>query len=189
MKLDRRRGRWIALGLFIFTALPVLAAFGIYLFGNPDKRMNYGELVTPTPVPQVKLQTSEGSEFRFSDLKGKWLLVRIGKASCDDACAKQLFFMRQVRLMQGRETERLVRVWLVTDTSALDPHLVEAYKGTIIVRGNPAEFPSLNSPGSGTAAIYVVDPLGQVMLRFPADPDPIKASKDIARLLKVSHVG
>ena len=91
--------------------------------------------------------------------------------------------------MQGRETERLARVWLVTDTSALDPHLVEAYKGTIIVRGNPAEFPSLNSPESGTAAIYVVDPLGQVMLRFPADPDPIKASKDIARLLKVSHVG
>jgi hypothetical protein len=189
MQVDRRRGRWIALGLFAFTALPILAAFAIYLFWNPDKRMNYGELITPTPVPQVRLHTSDGNDFRFTDLKGKWLLVRVGRGACDEACVKQLFFMRQVRLMQGRETERIARVWLVNDAAPLDPAIVDAYKGMTVVRGNPNDFPGMAASTEGPGTIYVVDPLGQVMLRFPSEPDPIKASKDIARLLKVSHVG
>ena len=111
-----------------------------------------------------------------------------GSGRCEEACAKRLFAMRQARLLQGREMGRVERVWVITEDARPDPKLLQAYDGmrsgrdtSGLARQLPAERPG--------ERIFLIDPLGNVMLRFPADPDALGMSRDLARLLKVSHAG
>jgi cytochrome oxidase Cu insertion factor (SCO1/SenC/PrrC family) len=185
---ERRRARWIALGLFVFAALPVVAAFVAYFFWTPKSGVNYGELIEPRPSPEAPLTAPDGSTWRLSSLRGSWVLVQIGSGLCEEPCVKRLFAMRQSRLLQGREMGRVERVWVITDDARPDPELLQAYDGTRIARdtgGIGRQFPA-ERPADH---IFLVDPLGNVMLRFPADPDPLGMSRDLARLLRVSHVG
>lgn len=177
------------MGLFLLTALPVLAAFAAYLFWAPDKRMNYGELLTPVILPDILVKTFDGKPFRVAETRGKWLLVRVGSGQCAEECVQQLFFLRQVRLMQGREVDRVQRLWVLSDERMPDRRLVEAYSGMAVLSGTPVLLQAFGSSGDPAGSIFVVDPEGRVMLRFPPGADPLKASKDLARLLKVSHIG
>jgi hypothetical protein len=114
----------------------------------------------------------------------------------------KLYQMRQVRLTQGREIERIERVWLIDDAAQLDTMIMRAFDGTRMVRAaaSPllAQFPlpASNKAGEGAAAkpnvrdhIYLIDPLGNLMMRFPRDADPSRIKKDVERLLRVSRIG
>jgi hypothetical protein len=97
--------------------------------------------------------------------------------------------MRQARLAQGKDAQRLERVWLLADAASPDSALLHDYDGTRVVRAPEqfiAEFPAARS---ATDHIYVVDPLGNLMLRFPGDPDARRMTKALARLLRVSRIG
>src|SRR5262245_49395771 len=119
----KRRGRWMALALFVIAAIPVLAAFGAYFFWTPRNRIIYGELLGDVRAPDATLRAPDGASFSLAGLKGKWVLVQVGSGPCTEECAKQLYFMRQVRLMQGREANRLERVWIVVDGEPPDAKL------------------------------------------------------------------
>ena len=128
--------------------------------------------------------------FRLSELRGKWILLQLDQADCAAACKTKLYNMRQVRLAQGREMERVERVWLILDEAPLETQLMREYDGTRMLRasGSPllAEFP----PSGGVRDhIYLIDPLGNLMLRFPKDADPRRMHKDLARLLRASRIG
>src|SRR6185503_13739144 len=115
-------------------------------------------------------------------------LVTFDGAACDAYCEKKLYFMRQVRRTQGKEMERVERLWAVTDGGKPRPEVVAAIEGTRVF--HLGDSPSLKEfPGNPVEHIYLVDPLGNLMLRFPRDPDPSRMVKDLQRLLKYSRVG
>lgn len=179
--------------LLIIAALciaPFIAAAVMFYWGDPRGGMNYGELIPARPLIDPPLRHLDQRAFRLSELKGRWIMLQLDGADCADACRAKLYNMRQVRLAQGREMERVERVWLILDEAPLETQLIREYDGTRFVRaaGSPllAEF---SPAGAARDHIYVIDPLGNLMLRFPRDADPGRMRKDLARLLKVSRVG
>ena len=186
---ERRRGRWLALALFAIAVLPVAAAFWAFFFWTPASGTNYGRLITPVSLPDTELSAPDGRRFTLAQLRGRWSLVQIDNGRCAEDCVKRLFLMRQVRLMQGREMDRLERLWLLDDDTAPDARLLQGYEGMRVGRAPAALirlFPEEEQPGGH---LYLIDPLGNLMLRFPPDADPRGVARDLGRLLKVSHVG
>ncbi len=187
---DRRRGRRIAFVVLALCAAPVVAAWLAYFVWQPQSRLNYGELIEGRAISDPELRRLDGSPFRLSQLRGRWVLLQIDSGACAEGCGKKLLYMRQVRLAQGRDAERIERLWLLADAAPPDAALLREHEGLRVARapGRPflAEFPAVRSPSDH---IYLLDPLGNLMLRFPSDPDAQRMVKDLARLLRASRVG
>ena len=186
-----RRGRIKLFALAAFFAVPVVAGYVTYFFDFvPHGSANYGTLIATRPLTDATLRGADGRPFKVSELRGKWLLVQFDSGACDAYCERKLYFMRQVRKALGRDTGRVERVWVVTDDLLPNPRLLEAIDGTRLASaagsGFAAEFPA---EGARADHIYVVDPLGNLMMRLPRDPDPSKMLKDVQRLLKLSGIG
>lgn len=178
------------MAILALCAAPFAAAWFAYFVWQPQSRMNYGELIESHPLTDPELHRLDGASFRLSQLRGKWVLLQLDSGACSDACRIKLLYMRQLRLAQGAERERIESVWLVTDRTMPDPALLRDYEGAYVVRavGSPilAEFPATRG---ASEHIYLVDPLGNLMLRFPKNPEPARMLKDLARLLRVSRIG
>lgn len=182
-KLSPARSRLTLWLIFAVCAAPLIASYVAYYFLRPAAHVNYGELLEPRPLPDAALALVDGRPFRLSELKGQWVLVTVGGAACDERCRERLVYMRQVRLAQGRDIERIERLWLLTGAGTPDPALVAEHPGLRIARNGQSAAPeAYSSPGQ----IHVVDPLGNLMMRFPPDPDPRRMLKDLARLLRHS---
>ncbi len=170
---------------------PFVASFTLYYFWQPSGRLNYGELVEGVTLPAGNLAlTGSGKPFDFTQLRGRWIFVTVDSGACDDYCQKKLWKMRQVRLTQGKYPERIERAWLVTDTQAVAATVLKEYEGTWVASAQDTAalklLPYLNAQRDH---IYLVDPLGNVVLRYPKDADPTRMKKDLTRLLKVSRIG
>lgn len=169
---------------------PFIAALIAYFYWQPQGGMNYGELIPVRPLIDPPLRHLDQRELRLSAFRGKWVLLQLDQSECAALCRAKLYNMRQVRLALGREMERIERVWLILDEAPLQTTLIREYDGTRMLRaaGSPilAKFPP---PGGARDHIYLIDPLGNLMLRFPKDADPRKMHKDLARLLKASRIG
>jgi hypothetical protein len=175
----------------VATFAPLVLAYLAYYFWIPEARMNYGELIEPArPLPDPALTLADGRPFRLAALRGKWVLILVNPGACDEACQRRLYHMRQVRRAQGKNMERIERVWLVSDDAPLDPAMTQAFEGTYFVRAAGSRV--LREPplaGESAGHIYLADPLGNLMLRFPREADPNRMRRDIERLLKVSQIG
>jgi cytochrome oxidase Cu insertion factor (SCO1/SenC/PrrC family) len=188
--VQRRRGRLKAFLILLVCAAPTIAAYLAFYVWPPSGRVNYGELIEPRPVPAAPLARNDGKPLALSDLRGKWLMVTFDDAACADPCAKKLFDMRQSRLAQGREMDRIERVWVLLDEAAPSAELAALTEGVHLLRGKGTEvMAGFPAPESVRDHVFLVDPLGNVMLRFPRDADPRRMMKDLQRLLKVSRVG
>jgi hypothetical protein len=163
--------------VFAICAAPIVLGSAAYYLGWHGKgRANYGELLPPRLIEAPA----------FKPLRGRWVLVTFDAAACDAACERKLYVVRQVRRAQGPGAERIDRLWLVTDRAWPRPELLAAIEGSHVERaGGEAKL----FPGDPREHIYLVDPLGNLMMRFPADPAPQKLIKDLERLLKVSGIG
>lgn len=186
----RLRGRRIALLILAVCAAPTVAAWLAYFVWQPTARLNYGELVDARPLPDSEMRALDGSTFRITQLRGKWLLLQFDSGACEEGCRRKLLYMRQARLAQGRGAERIERVWILSDSTLPDPRLLRDYPGVHVARvsdGTPlADFTALRNPAEH---IYVVDPLGNLMLKFPGDPDTRRMTRDLSRLLRASRIG
>jgi hypothetical protein len=192
------RGRWKLFAVILVCAAPLIASYLTYYVLKPQSRNNYGTLIDPRayPIPPMPSTTLDGRPETLDKFKGKWVMLKVGGGACNDACREQLFEMRQLRLMQGKEQDRVERVWLITDTAPLDTMVIREFDGTHMLRA-PGDVVAKWLPADpGTAPaehIYLVDPLGNLMMSFPKDPDRPQARKkmykDIAKLLKASSIG
>lgn len=185
----RRAGRRTLLLLAFVCVLPVAASYIAYYVWQPAGRANYGELLTPAALPAQVLPGLAGQgDFAHRELLGQWTLLYAGPAACEAACADMLYLMRQSRLAQAKEMERVARLWLVTDRGEIAPARLSAHAGLRIARAVPEWLVHLPAAEAGRH-VYLVDPLGNVMMRFPADADPRRVIKDLQRLLKYSGLG
>lgn len=193
-----RKGRIQMLLLLLVCASPVIASYlTFYVIKPAGGQTNYGTLIEPQrPLPAVSVTDERGDAVPLAQFKGKWLLVSTDAAACDEACAKKLFTIRQIRAGQGKERERIVPVWLVTGDGSIDPRLSAAYNepyaGVRFLRIDDEAARRWLPAADGErieSGLYLVDPLGNLMMRFPRDPDPKKVHSDLNRLLKYSRIG
>jgi hypothetical protein len=196
MALEERRtriGRWKMIALMLICAAPVVASYFTYYVVRPDGRRNFGELITPQRALPDRLVTGlDGKSVNLRELKGQWLLVAVGGGQCAASCVQQLYLQRQLRESLGKERDRLDRVWLVTDEQPVPAELSAGLQGATVLRMPQSELARWLEPAAGQALedhLYVVDPLGNWMMRFPAHldlPTAAKAKRDLERLLRAS---
>ncbi|MGH8682624.1 MAG: SCO family protein [Burkholderiales bacterium] len=168
--------------------MPLVAALVAYHLFPPAGRTNYGELVEPRPMPRTTLQRLDGPAFTLAELHGKWVLLQVDDAACGPPCQEKLFHMRQVRLAQGRNMDRVERVWLLLDAGRPAPEIAPLHAGAVVARAASELLAAL--PATDVRDhIYLLDPRGNVMLRFPKHADPKRMIKDLERLLKYSGIG
>ena len=185
-----RKGRWKMLGLMFVCAAPVIASYFTYYVIRPEGRRNYGELIDPQrPLPTWTGVDAQGRTVALDSLKKQWLLVSVADSACNEACVQHLYVQRQLRETLGREKERLDWVWLRTGDAALPVALQQATAAAVVLQVDAQDLGAWLQPAPGQKIedhLYVVDPLGNWMMRFPANLDPAQAKRDLDRLLRAS---
>lgn len=183
----QRSAKLTLTALVVVCTLPVIASYVTYYFWQPDDTVNYGELIEPRPLPDVGVTAMDGERLGVDALRGRWTLVYAGPAACDETCREALYTMRQSWLAQGEEMRRVDRLWLLTDSAEPAPEALLDQRGLKVARSADAwieHFPE----GQAGRHVFLVDPLGNVMMRFPAAPDTKRVMKDLQRLLKYSRL-
>lgn len=190
-----RKQIWILVGAFF---APLALAFLLY-YGmgvRPHGNTNKGDLIQPArPLPEVELPGAADQTFAANALRGKWSMVFIGDGACDVRCREALTLMRQTRLALGDKMERVQRVFLVTGNCCDQAYLEAEQSGLLLGRiDNSAgqtlleTFPdAAQAPSLGR--IYLVDPLGNLMMKYEANAPQKGLLEDLKKLLKLSHIG
>jgi cytochrome oxidase Cu insertion factor (SCO1/SenC/PrrC family) len=187
-------GRLKMLLILLVCASPVIASYLAYFVFRPEGRSNYGELIEPQrSVPAaLPLTDLQGRVVASDSLRGQWLLVVVAGGACDAACERQLWLQRQLREALGREAARLDKVWLVDDAQPVRPETLKAVSTGVpatVLRVPREALAQWLAPAQGRRLeqhFYLVDPMGNWMLRAPGDPEPARLKRDIERLLRAS---
>jgi hypothetical protein len=183
------------LAVMLVCAAPVIASYFTYYVVRPEGRRNYGELIAQQPpLPDVPATALDGTVRSLAALKGQWLLVSVAGGACDAQCERHLYLQRQLRESLGREKDRLDWVWLVSDDAPVPPALAQnvGQAQATVLRLPQAALSAWLAPAAGqllTDHLYMVDPMGRWMMRFPAAMDTAgaaKAKRDIERLLRAA---
>lgn len=187
------RGRLRMLLVLLVCAAPVIASYLTYYVVRPQSLRSFGELILPVAaMPDLQAKDLKGQTVALSSLKKQWLLVSVAGGACPAECQQNLFLQRQTRAALGRERDRTDWVWLVTDDAPLDAALLVGLQDAIVLRVPQAEVSQWLKPQAASKLedhLYLVDPNGDWMMRFPAhlqiDQAP-KMRKDWDRLLRAS---
>ncbi|MFN4063269.1 hypothetical protein GO613_19710 [Azoarcus communis] len=188
----RRRARLTLAVLALVCTLPVIASYLMFYVWPPQGRVNHGELLPPALLPGETLAGLAGqAPLMRGELEGQWTLVTVAPAACDERCQQALYVSRQARVAQAKEMERVARLWLVSEAGDPAESLLQAHADLRLARADAAWLAAL--PADPAGAVWLVDPLGQVMMRFGPDIDRTRAArgmtKDLQRLLKYSALG
>ena len=188
-----RSGRVRMLLVMLVCAAPVIASYFTYYVVKPQGSASYGQLIDPQrPLPAIAATAADGKPVELRSLKGQWLLVVVAKAGCDSLCEQYLYLQRQLRESLGREKDRLDRVWLISDDAPPPARLESGLRGATVLRVPQAQLAQWLAPEQGHQLdehMYLVDPQGNWMMRFPAGMDAAgtaKAKRDIERMLRAS---
>ena len=187
------RGRWQMLVVILICAAPVVASYFMYYVVRPEGRRNFGELIDPQrPLPDQVGTRLSGQSASLKALKGQWLLLSVAGGACDAACERHLYLQRQLREGLGKERDRVDWVWLIPDQAPVPDKLLPALKDATVLRVAPEVLSAWLRPSDGhqlAEHLYLVDPMGNWMLRFPAQldlADAAKAKRDLERVLRAS---
>ena len=180
-----RRTLWL---IALVTVAPVVASYAAYYLFPRDRQVNSGELLVTRPAPAVCRNHRGRQAFDLASLRGKWVLAAAAPAPCDAQCERSLYATRQARTIQGREMDRVIRVWFVDRRRAAvagDPRTASATSWSRRCRSRcPGGLARRRSD-----RIYLIDPLGNLVLAYARDPDIKGMAKDLTRLLKASRIG
>ena len=193
--LRARNLRTLALlaGLFL---LPLALAFFTYYATpwRPAGHVNHGTLISPaSPLPNDSLphETLGAAAEPASPFHGVWSLVYAGDGACDEACRAALYFMRQTRLGLGSDMTRVARVLVATGSCCARAELARAYPGLVLIDASGEAGAPLRAalPAPGEHTLFVVDPLGNLMMSYDVRDDPRGLLEDLKKLLRLSHIG
>jgi cytochrome oxidase Cu insertion factor (SCO1/SenC/PrrC family) len=192
--LRKRNMRTIGLLAAIFF-LPLVASFYMYYGGTwrPAASTAHGELYQPArPLPKADLRDAGGEFAPANVLNEKWSLVYVGGGACDEACRSALYFMRQTRLSLNNEMTRVSRIFLATSQCCDKEFLEREHAGLITLDASGPEAADLVAafPAQDReASLYIVDPLGNLVMRYDTRDTPKGLLTDLKKLLKLSHIG
>jgi hypothetical protein len=208
---DRLQGR-LLIGLAVLFFAPLGLSFYLY-YGHgawrPGGRVNAGDLIDPPrPLPSLALPLQRSGDTAPDFLKHKWSLLYVEQGPCAERCRGILYETRQVRLALDRDMDRVQRVFIADEYCCDFKTLHEQHPDLLAIRLSPAAAPLLKllprgaagsgadpgegaEPGGGANAqrIYVIDPLGNVMMSYAPDARPKGMLEDMKRLLRLSHIG
>jgi len=176
-------GRLKMLFVLLVCAAPVIASYFTYYVIRPQARSVHGE------AQELPLTDLQARPVLPESLKGQWLLIAVGGGDCDATCERQLYLQRQLRESLGKSKERVDRIWLVDDATPVRDTLLPALSGATVLRVAPQALATWLSPAAGQALrahFYVVDPMGNWMMRFPAPSEPAGIKRDFEKLLRAS---
>jgi len=186
-------GRLRMIIVMLVCAAPVLASYLTYYVIRPQTLRHFGTLIQPVnPMPDIMAQTLDDEQVSLSSLKGQWLIVSLSSGACDAPCQTNLLLQRQIRASLGREKERTEWVWLITDKQPVSKELMTGLGDAVVLRVPPALIAQWLSAEDGhelSEHLYLIDPHGNWMMRFPASlsieqAGPLK--RDWDRLLRAS---
>jgi len=172
--------------------LPFVIGTGLFWSGwRPQKFANYGQLLQPPPVlPESGLRDAEGNALPTSRLHGKWLLLKLGHEPCRAACEDELQQMQQVHIALNKEQSRVQRVFVASDATQSLAELHARFPDLQLARLDSTDggksWPRVLT-GAGRE-LYLVDPLGNAIMRYDDPPDMRGVLKDLERLLKYSWI-
>ncbi len=189
-----RVGRWKMALVLLICAAPVVASYFAYYVVRPEGRRNHGDLIDPQrPLPDLNATTLDGKSVNLRTLKDQWLLVSVAGGACDEACANHLYFQRQLREGLGKNKDRLDRVWLIDDAAPVPEALLPGLRDATVLRVPKEALAQWLQPQAGQALenhLYVVDPMGNWMMRFAPGVNLQTApviKKDLEQLMRGSE--
>lgn len=186
-----RRGLLLIVAVFV---VPLLVALAWYLFAPrlaPTSPAN-GALIEPArPLEPFEVARASGGAYRLDDLHGHWTLIHVLGDDCGDRCSQRLYASRQIHDALGEDRIRVRRIALAADgrgTPGLADILAEHPRLTVLAQGPEGALAQQLPPAAG-ATVYLVDPLGNLMMRFGPAVEPGGILDDLERLLKLSRIG
>lgn len=195
------RGRWTLIALTLIVALPMLVSVVLYLsdWRPQGKSVHFGELIQPArPLPELSLRGPDGAPVSIESLRRHWQLVYVGQGDCDRSCEAALDHIHRVRLTMGKEMRRVELAYVAVDGTPVQwQNLAERHPGLRVLAVDGKSVPALYAalagndgrvPAPGTH-LFLVDPIGNLVLRYAADADASGIRKDLTRLLRLSQVG
>ncbi len=192
---ERARSRLKLLAIVLVCSLPVILTYLTFYFIRPQGQARVGELIVPArTVPALPASRLDGSALALTGLKDQWLLVKVDGGACVHDCQKQLLLLRQFRLMLGKDMARVDWVWLINDDAPVNPTLAAhlAKDQAVVARLDNAALQAWLPVPPGRRwqdYIFVVDPMGNAMMRLPAVFDSAgarQAKRDMEHLLRAS---
>ncbi len=183
MTAEQKKGRRQFMALVVIFLGPVVVAAALYFGGvdlTPRGSVAHGELVSPiVEIPVVE-----------STFRGEWTLAVVDQ-TCAESCLETLIKIRQVRLALGREMDRIARVLVLTGDDVLPDDVVQGQPGLVVFDQDSQVTRDLAAKFGGDAAnsLYLIDPLGNLMMRFERGIPPKDLKTDLKRLLKLSSIG
>lgn len=188
-----RGARWKLLALLLVCVAPVVASYFTYYVIRPEGHRNFGSLIEPQrPMPSLPTVDLQGRTGNLTALKDQWLLVSVAPAACPADCQQRLYLQRQLRESLGKEKDRVDRVWIVNDSTPVSDVLKPALRDATVLQVPAQQLATWLEPQAGqptSAHLYLVDPMGNWMMRFPANLTRQSAPKvktDLERLLRAS---
>jgi hypothetical protein len=179
--------------------LPLLLAFCVYYSSDwrPPRSVNYGTLISPPRplpdlrLPRVRIEGEADDRGPPTPFNGQWSLVYVGPGSCDAECGAALLLMRQTRLALNSDMTRVARVFVVSGACCDRGRLGREHPGLVVLDASAASAaPLLDSfPEPRTHTVFIVDPLGNLMMSYDARQDPHGLLEDMKKLLRLSHIG
>ena len=174
--------------LLVVMCTPVIISYALYFMDYRPQSKNYGDLIPIVKVSGKGTNIADNTILRMKDLHGKWILVTVDSGDCNEACKNKLYYMRQVRTVQGKEKHRIERLWLINNSVKPSAELMKEYEGTYFVNADSEILDFIETKEEQTKHIYLIDPIGNLMMRFPENVDGSKMGHDIKRLLHVSQL-
>lgn len=188
-----RAGRVRLLLVLLVCAAPVLLSYFTYYVIRPESTKVFGTLISPQrDWPEAQAVDAQGQSVALPSLRGQWVFLVVAAAACDSTCERLLYVQRQLHKSLGKEQDKLERVWLVTDKAPIAAPLQQAIQGTRVLRVDPDVLAQWLVPAAGQQLqdhLYLVDPMGHWMMRFPPQPDAsnaMKIKRDLERLLRAA---
>jgi hypothetical protein len=179
--------------VLLVCAAPVIASYFTYYVVRPEGRRNFGELIQPMrALPDVVVKRLNGDSLRLPDLKGQWLLISVAGGDCQQDCQSQLYLQRQILTGLGKDRARTEWVWLIPDQAEVPSALLPGLKDATVLRiasGALTQWLQAAPNERLQDHLYLVDPHGQWMMRFPpklSTEGAIKTKRDMERLLRAS---
>src|SRR5450755_2565914 len=191
-KRRNSRPRRLLIGLAVLFFAPLALSFYLY-YGysrfQPSNHVNHGALIEPVrPMPALALPLLGGAYTAPDFLQHKWTLLYASRGACSDMCRQKLYDTRQVRVALDRDMGRVQRV-LIADADCCEAQFLQREQADLIVVRAADAAPLLAALPQDAGALYIIDPLGNLMMAYAPDAPAKGLLDDMKRLLRLSHVG